>query len=179
MTAEGGNAPMRETQALARLAQRVARQVRWRRTEHHALRGLFYGAVAGALVLTLKTPFGFWALPMAGGLVLLGGLLGGLWGFLQRVPTDDAARLADGAFGLQDRVATALEWAGRPDRTPLVDALVADAIAHVERLAPRHVVRRLLPREARWLPVPVLVGLALAVSPPLPMPSGSRRMKSC
>ena len=172
MTAEGGNAAVQQTEGLARLVQRVARQVRWRRAEHHALRGLFYGAVAGALVLVLKTLFGFWALPTAGGLVLLGVLAGGLWGLVQRVPTDDAARLADGAFGLQDHVATALEWAGRPDRTPLVDALVADAIAHVERLAPRRVVRRVIPREARWLPVPVLVGLALAVSPPLPMPSG-------
>ena len=46
------------------------------------------------------------------------------------------------------------------------------AIAHVEALAPRRIVRRLVPREVRWLPLPVLVGLALAVSPPLPMPSG-------
>src|SRR5262249_55978372 len=115
---------MDQAEALARLVQRVARQVRWRRAEHHALRGLFYGATAGALVLVLKSPFGVWALPAAGGLTLLGILAGGLWGFFQRVPTPDAARLADGAFGLQDRVATALEWAGRPDRTPLVDALV-------------------------------------------------------
>ena len=163
---------MEQAEALARLVQRVARQVRWRRAEHHALRGLFYGATGAALVLVLKAPFGVWALPAAGGLVLLGMLAGGFWGFFQRVPTGDAARLADGAFGLQDRVATALEWASRPDRTPLVDALVADAIAHVERLGPRQIVRRLVPREARWLPVPLLVGLALAVSPPLPMPSG-------
>ena len=163
---------MPQTEALARLAERVARQVRWRRAEYHALRGLFYGAVGAALVLVLKTPFGSVALPLAGGLVLVGLLAGGLWGLVQRVPSDDAARLADGAFGLQDRVATALEWARRPDRTPLVDALIADAIAHVEALAPRRIVRRLVPREARWLPVPVLVGLALAVSPPLPMPSG-------
>ena len=163
---------MEQAEALARLAERVGRQVRWRRAEHHALRGLFYGAIGAALVLVLKTPFGSSALPVAGGLVLLGLVAGALWGFGQRVPTHDAARLADGAFGLQDRVATALEWAQRPDRTPLVDALVADAVAHVEALPSRQIVRRLIPREARWLPVPVLVGLALAVSPPLPMPSG-------
>ena len=163
---------MEQAEALASLVKRVGRQVRWRRAEHHALRGLFYGALGAALVLVLKTPLGVSALPIAGGLLLLGLLAGALWGFCQRVPTQDAARLADGAFGLEDRVATALEWAPRPDRTPLVDALVADAIAHVEALAPRRIVRRLIPREARWLPVPVLVGLALAVSPPLPMPSG-------
>ena len=128
---------MDQAEVLGRLVQRVGRQVRWRRAEHHALRGLFYGAIGAVLVLVLKTLFGASALPVAGGL-LLAGLLGGvLWGLCQRVPTHDAARLADGAFGLQDRVATALEWGRRPDRTPLVDALVADAIAHVEALAPR------------------------------------------
>jgi hypothetical protein len=163
---------MTEGQALDRLVQRIAMQVRWRRAEYHALRGLFYGAVAAVLVLVVKTPLGFWALPVAGGLVLLGLVGGVLWGFLQRVPAADAARLADGAFELQDRVATALEWAGRPDRTPLVDALLADAVARVQALAPRQIIRRLFPREARWLPVPVVLAVALAVSPPLPLPSG-------
>jgi hypothetical protein len=163
---------MEHAEAVGRLVQRVARQVRWRRAEYHALRGLFYGALGATLLFVFKTVLGFWALPAAGALVLLGLLAGGLWGFCQRVPARDAARLADGAFDLKDRVATALEWAARPDRTPLVDALVADAIAHVEGLAPRQVVRRLIPREARWLPVPVLIGLALAFSPPVPLPSG-------
>ena len=163
---------MVEAEALGRIVQRVARQVRWRRTEYHALRGLFYGAVAAALVLVLKTPLGFRALPLAGGLAVLGLLAGALWGFCQRVPEKDAARLADGAFELKDRVATALEWAARPDRTPLVDALIADAIAHVEALAPRQIVRRLIPREGLWLPAPVVIALVLAFSPPLPLPSG-------
>src|SRR5687767_11863643 len=157
---------------LGGLVHRVARQVRWRRTEYHALRGLFYGAVAAALILVFKTPLGFWAFPVAGGLVLLGLLGGAVWGFCQRVPAHDAARLADSAFGLKDRVATALEWAARPDRTPLVDALIADAIAHVDALAPRQIVRRRVPREARWVAVPAVIALALAFSPPLPLPSG-------
>ncbi len=163
---------MTDGRALDKLVQRIVLQVRWRRAEYHALRGLFYGAVGAVLVLAAKTPLGFWALPVAGGLVLVGLVGGGVWGFCQRVPATDAARLADGAFGLQDRVATALEWAGRPDRTPLVDALLADAIGRVEALAPRQIIRRLIPREARWLPVPALLALTLAVSPPLPLPSG-------
>ena len=163
---------MTDGRALDTLVQRIVMQVRWRRAEYHALRGLFYGAVGAVLVLVVKTPLGFWALPVAGGLVLLGLVGGAVWGFCQRVPAPDAARLADGAFELQDRVATALEWAGRPDRTPLVDALLADAIARVEALAPRQIIRRLIPREARWLPVPALLALTLAVSPPLPLPSG-------
>jgi len=163
---------MTDGRALDKLVQRIVMQVRWRRAEYHALRGLFYGAVGAVLVLAAKTPLGFWALPVAGGLVLVGLVGGVVWGVCQRVPATDAARLADGAFELQDRVATALEWAGRPDRTPLVDALLADAVARVEALAPRQIIRRLIPREARWLPAPALLALALAVSPPLPLPSG-------
>jgi hypothetical protein len=33
------------------LVRRIASQVRWRRAEHFALRGVFWGAVAGAVVL--------------------------------------------------------------------------------------------------------------------------------
>jgi hypothetical protein len=163
---------MAHAEALERLVQRVARQIRWRRAEHHALRGLFYGLAGAVLVLAFKTPLGFWALPSAAAVVILGVIAGGSWGLCQRISSTDAARLADASFELQDRVATALEWAGRPDRTPLVDALVADASAHVDRLAPRQIIRRLVPREAWWLPAPALIALILIVSPPLPLPSG-------
>jgi hypothetical protein len=98
-------------------------------------------------------------------------MLGAVWGALKRTNRADAARLADRAFGLEDRVATALEWAQREDRTPLVDALVADATARVERVQPRHIVRRIVPREARFLPVPMLIALALTLAPALPLPS--------
>ncbi|MGH7276911.1 MAG: hypothetical protein ACREIY_07785, partial [Candidatus Rokuibacteriota bacterium] len=65
-----------------------------------------------------------------------------------------------------------LEWAERPDRTPLVDVLVTDTVARVEALEPRQIVRRVWPREARWLPVPLLAALVLALAPPIPLPSG-------
>src|SRR5439155_1635381 len=66
----------------------------------------------------------------------------------------------------------ALEWAERPDRTALVDPLVADATARVEALQSRHIIRRIVPREARFLPVPVVIALALMLAPALPLPSG-------
>src|SRR5947207_2984786 len=111
------------------------------------------------------------ALAAAAALLVAGVLLGAAWGALKQTSRADAARLADRAFGLEDRVATALEWAERPDRTPLVDALVADATARVERLEPRHIVHRILPRETRFLPVPLVVALALTLAPALPLPS--------
>src|SRR4029078_12321769 len=49
--------------------------------------------------------------------------------FLLSLPPAEAARLADRGYGLQERISTALEWADRRDRTPIVDALVRDAAA--------------------------------------------------
>jgi hypothetical protein len=162
---------MSQPEPLDRLVQTIVSQVRLRRAEHYALRGLFYGVALGAALLVFKTPLGALALPLALGVAAAGLLAGGLWGFVRRVPRGDAARLADAAFGLQDRLATALEWAPRPDRTPLVEALVADVTARVGSLAPKQVARRILPREAMWLPVPALAAVILALAPPLPLPT--------
>ena len=162
---------MGQPQAIDILLRRVARQVRRRRAEHHALRGAFWGAAAAAALLVFKSLLGLVAVAAGGALVAAGALGGALWGFARRVDAVDAARLADRAFALDDRVATALEWAVRPDRTPLVDLLVADTIARVEALEPRQIVRRVIPGEGRWLPVPVLIALALVLAPAIPMPS--------
>jgi hypothetical protein len=107
---------------------------------------------------------------MAAVVVAAATLAGGIAGFVRRVPPAEAARLADRAFELQDRVATALEWARREDRTPLVEALVADANARVERLEARQIVRRVFPREARALPVPLAAAVFFALAPPVPLP---------
>jgi hypothetical protein len=153
------------------LVRRIASQVRWRRAEHFALRGVFWGAVAGAVVLLFKVVLGPGTPVLAGALVLAGLLAGGLLGLARRVPPLEAARLGDRGFGLQDRVATALEWAGRPDRTPMVESLLADARARAAKLTPRQIVPRVLPREVKWLPGPALAALILVLSPPVPLPS--------
>ena len=157
--------------ALDRLVRRVSAQVRRRRVEHYALRGFFWASLPAVVLLALKGPLGPRAVLAAGALLLAGALLGAAWGALKQTSPADAARLADRAFGLEDRVATALEWAERPDRTPLVDTLVADATERVERLQPRQIVRRILPREAHFLPLPLVVALALTLAPALPLPS--------
>ena len=160
------------TQAIDVLVQRVARQIRQRRAEHHALRGTFWGTLVAALLLVFKASLGAVAIGGGAAFVAAGALAGALYGALRRIGPVDAARLADRAFALDDRVATALEWAERPDRTPLVDVLVTDTVARVQGLPPRRIVRRVLPREVRWLPVPALAVLALALSPAIPLPSG-------
>src|SRR5438874_133487 len=160
------------TQAIDVLVQRVARQIRQRRAEHHALRGTFWGTLVAALLLVFKASLGAVAFGGGAAFVAAGALAGAVYGALRRLGPVDAARLADRAFALDDRVATALEGAERSDRTPLVDVLVTDTVARVQGLPPRRIVRRVLPREVRWLPVPALAVLALALSPAIPLPSG-------
>jgi hypothetical protein len=163
---------MAHSDTLERLVRRVTAQVRRRRIEHYALRGAFWGSLAAALVLALKGALGPWALPLAGSLVAAGALVGGLWGGLKRTPPADAARLADRAWGLEDRVATAIDWAGRPERPPLVEALIADTLRRIEQLPPRTAARRVVPRDGRFLPVPLALAVVLALAPAIPVPSG-------
>ena len=153
-----------------RLVREISAQIRWRRAEHYGLRGLFWGAAAAVAPLLFRTALGSWAL--AGAVVLLaaGAVAGAVFGFVKRVDAADAARLADRAFGLSDRLSTALEWAGRAERPSLIVALVADATARVEKLPLRQVIDRIVPREVRFLPVPVVIAVLLAISPPMPLP---------
>lgn len=164
--------PGPNTAALDRLLQDVAREVRARRAEFFALRGLFVGAVAGAVPLIFRESLGPLALWLALAGLLGAAVVGGLLGALRRVGTPEAARLADRGYGFEDRVATTLEWARRPDRSPLVDALVADTLARVGRRERRRLVARRFPREARFVPVPLVLGLVLALAPPIPLPKG-------
>jgi hypothetical protein len=165
--------PMPDVQILERLVSEVGRQVRFRRAEYYGLRGLLWGALASLLPLLAKEYLGPLALPIAGALLLLGGLVGAVWGAVLTVPAGEAARLADRAHGLKDRVATALEWSRRPDRTPVVDALLADAEARVRAVSAKRAVARRWPREARLLPVPLGAAVVLAVAPPIPLPEAS------
>ncbi len=157
---------------LDRVVDRVARQVRQRRVEFYGLRGAFYGALLALVPLLAKGAVGELASWVALALLLTGALAGAVWALCLKVPRTDVARLADRAFGLEDRVSTALEWAERPDRTPLVEALLTDAAERVRQLHVRRIVPRALPREARLLPLPALVGVALLLSPAIPLPSG-------
>jgi hypothetical protein len=158
---------------IERLVADVARQIRLRRAEFYGLRGLLWGAVAAVVPLVLKESLGIWSYAGAAFLLLAGAGAGAVWGFLLELPQAEAARLADRGYGLQDRMSTALEWGDRPDRTPIVDALVADAAARAEQLGARRIIPRRVPREAKFVPVPLLLGLVLAAAPPIPLPRGS------
>src|SRR5713101_8393913 len=159
---------MNESPRIEGLLRRIRREIGRRRAEYYGLRGAFWGAVAGVVVLLAKHAVGGAAAWAAAALVILGAVAGIGYGAARRVARGDAARVADRAFGLDDRVATTLEWAERADRTRLVDSLVADTVARVEALE----LKRVVPREGRLLAVAVLACLVLAITPPIPMPSG-------
>src|SRR3989442_905288 len=163
---------MTESRRIEGLLRRIRREIRRRRAEYYGLRGAFWGAVVGVAVLLAKHGVGGAAPWAAAALVILGAAAGIAYGAARRVGRADTARVADRAFGLDDRVATTLEWAERADRTRLVDSLVADTVARVEALEVTRVVRRVVPSEARFLAIPVLACVVLAISPPIPMPSG-------
>ncbi|MGH7320144.1 MAG: hypothetical protein ACRELA_11045, partial [Candidatus Rokuibacteriota bacterium] len=150
--------------------QRVGRLIRRRRALFYGLRGLGWGlgaAVVPLLLRSLAGPAAFW---LAGGLAGLGLLLGLAYGLALRVPAADAARLADREFALHDRVATALELLDIRDESPLATFAIRDAEARVTSLDVRRAVHRRWPRDARFIPVPVIAVALLAYLPPLPLP---------
>ncbi len=163
---------MADSDVLERLVVQVGWQIRRRRAEFYGLHGLFYGALLGLVPLLLKNAVGGAAPLIALGAALLGAAAGMLRGLSLPLPAPDVARLADRAFALQDRVATALEWGGRPDRSPLVDLLVADVTARLQGLERRGVVPRLWPRELRLLPLPAVLMVTLVLAPSIPLPTG-------
>ena len=153
---------------ISRLLDQVAAQVRSRRAESGALRGVFWGGLVAALMLLAKGGYEDMALPAALGAWLLCIAAGALLGASRRPRQIEAARIADQAFGLHDRVSTSVEYSLLSGDEPLAEALIADTVARVSALSPRKIVPRHMPREARYIALPVLAVVALAIAPPLP-----------
>src|ERR1700675_1506466 len=136
---------MPDPMILDRLVSEVGKQIRLRRAEFYGLRGLFAGAVVALVPLVLRELLGPPGLALAGALLCAGFLVGDVYRLALKLPPHDVARLDDWGYQLQERVGTSLEWGARPDRTPVVDALVADTAAGVHALARRRIIPRLLP----------------------------------
>jgi hypothetical protein len=159
--------------ALGLAISRLTRLIRQRRAVFYGVRGLAWGLCLAVVPVALRALMGPWALWVAGGLALGGGLLGVLYGALLRVPPVDALGVADRAFDLKDRLATAHDLLGRPERGALADAAIADAEAHAGQIALQRAVPWRWPREAKLLPAPVLALAVLPYLPPVPIPDVS------
>jgi hypothetical protein len=152
---------------------RLTRLIRQRRAVFYGVRGLAWGLCLAVLPVALRAVVGPWTLPLAGGLAAGGALAGALYGLFLRVPPVDALGVADRAFNLKDRLATAHDLLGRPDRGALADAAIEDAAKHATQIALPRAVPWRWPREAKLLPAPVLVLAVLPYLPPIPMPDVS------
>lgn len=167
---------------LEALLARVTREVRLRRAERGAWRGAFWGGVLAVLLLALQSWTGLAASfeseevrAMALALLLVVTLGAAAINALRRVTPLAAARLADRAYGLQDRLSTTLEWSlqAAGAGNAMARAQIEDTVRQIGLLpgAARASVPRSLPREARWLALPLVGLLLLSTLPPLPAPA--------
>jgi hypothetical protein len=159
--------------ALGLTITRLTRLIRQRRALFYGVRGLAWGLCLAVVPVALRAMVGPWALPVAGGLAAGGALVGVLYGMLLRVPPVDALGLADRAFDLKDRLATAHDLLARPDRGALADAAIADAETHAAQITLGRAVAWRWPRELKLLPAPVLALAVLPYLPPIPIPDVS------
>lgn len=159
--------------ALGLAITRLTRLIRQRRALFYGVRGLVWGLGLAVVPVALRAMVGPWALPVAAGVAAGGALVGVLYGVLLRVPPVDVLGLADRAFGLKDRLATAHDLLARPDRGELAAAAIADAETHATQITLGRAVAWRWPREVKLLPAPVLALAVLPYLPPIPIPDVS------
>ncbi len=153
---------MSELQVVQSALETAAGRCRWNR----ALRGLWYGLLAGALLSLLALgayhlfPLPLWNVIAAALVPFPCMLLGLLIGGLRKPKLQQVARWLDGRQRLQERLSTALEVSSQPDNNSNTwrDLVLADAAQHVRGINPRQLLPFGLPKATRW----ALLVLALA-----------------
>src|ERR1022692_3722221 len=107
-------AAMSELQIIQSTLEQAAQRRRWAR----ALRGLWYGLLVGAVLSLVLisvwhlVPLPLWTLTAAALVPLLCALGGMIVGGWHKTPLSEVARWVDGRQHLQERLSTALEFAG-------------------------------------------------------------------
>ena len=158
---------MSELQIIESALQQAARRRRWAR----ALRGLWSGLLAGAVVSLLVIggwhllPLPLWTLTVAALVPLPCALAGMLVGGWRNPGLPEVARWVDGRQHLQERLSTALEVAADPDPSTWRDLVVTDAAERVKGLDVRRMVPFRLPKATRWALVVLALGAGLGFVP--------------
>jgi len=146
---------------LKRTLRAVALRIRTVRLVRRLIVALVVGLAPTALysfcyLLGALGRVGLAAAPLWYALIPLGaaGVLGVLWGLWGRVSDFEAARAADHALGLRERLGSAVALANRPPGSPeFLLALLEDAAFHCEEVRPGLVTGPLLHRRALMLPL--------------------------
>jgi hypothetical protein len=158
---------MSELQIIEAALQQAARRRRWAR----ALRGLWQGLLAGALLSVVVIgvwhllPLPLWTLTAAALAPFPCALAGMIIGGWHKTPLPEVARWVDGHQHLKERLSTALEVAGEPSAGTWRDLVVTDAAEHARGLDLHRLVPFRLPRATRWALVVLALGAGLGFVP--------------
>jgi hypothetical protein len=153
----------------------ILRVLRRRQRLVNVLRWSIHGLFSGAVLACVAAPIAWAAFHTAGsnlaflalGFVLTGAAIGTAIACL--LPTTDLklARALDRASSGEDQFASALQLAHHHHQERA--ALVAqDALARVEKTSPAAALPARMPREARWLPLPIVAVVAFMILAPTP-----------
>jgi len=159
---------MSELQIIQSALERAAR----RRRSARALRGLWRGLLAGAILSLLLIgayhllPLPLWTLTLAALIPLPCMMVGFVLGGWSKVPLKQVARWLDIRQDLQERLSTALEVASEPNTGMWRDLVVADAAGRARELDPRRLVPFNLPaRATRWALLVLVLAAGLGFVP--------------
>ena len=158
---------MSELQIIESALEQAARRRRWAR----ALRGLWQGLLAGAVLSLLLIgawhllPLPLWTLTVATVAPFLCALAGLVIGGWRKPVLNEVARWVDGRQHLQERLSTALEVASAKEGSSWRDLVVTDAVNHVKGLDLRRMVPFRLTRATRWALVILALGAGLGFVP--------------
>jgi len=159
---------MSELQVIQSALERGAR----RRRSARALRGLWRGLLAGAILSLLLIgayhllPLPLWTLTLAALIPLPCMMVGFVLGGWRKVPLKQVARWLDIRQDLQERLSTALEVASEPNTGMWRDLVVADAAGRARELDPRRLVPFNLPaRATRWALLVLVLAAGLGFVP--------------
>ena len=159
---------MSELQIIQSALERAAR----RRRSARALRGMWRGLLAGAILSLLLIgayhllPLPLWSLTVAALIPLPCMLVGLMLGGWRKVPLKQVARWLDIRQDLQERLSTALEVASISEAGMWRDLVVADAAGRARELDPRRLVPFNLPVKAiRWALLVLILAAGLGFVP--------------
>lgn len=123
------------------------------------LQALFYLLLAGAALLLAFPDLSAPGLALA--LAVAAVVIGGAMAWAHRPDAASLAKDYDDTAGLKDRLSSSVELMGSTERSPMVDALLEDAAVATTKVVPAQVYAYTMPREGRWLPVPLMMMLGV------------------